>query len=268
MIHCDGSIIGCAIRENSASNSGGGLYDCNGSISTCTIIGNSADSWGGGMLYGDGPLVSCIIAGNSAGYAGGLVWHGGSITNCSIIGNSAAYNGGGLRGCAGAITNCIIWANNAPMDPQLRECSAPTYSCIQDWPSGGQGNTSEDPAFVDPDGLDDDPATWQDNDYHLRDYSPCVNAGDPSGDYTGQVDMDGDPRVLYARVDMGADEVTPIAGDCEPDGDVDMDDFSVFEAAINGPAQTTDDPAADFDGDGDCDLDDFASFAANFTGPL
>jgi hypothetical protein len=41
--------------------------------------------------------------------------------------------------------------------------------------------------------------------YHLAAGSPCINKGDPSGD--GQKDIDGEPRVIGAYVDMGADEV-------------------------------------------------------------
>jgi hypothetical protein len=48
-------------------------------------------------------------------------------------------------------------------------------------------------------------------DYHLAwDWptgeSPCINSGDPCGTYTGQLDIDGDERILGGRVDMGADE--------------------------------------------------------------
>lgn len=32
----------------------------------------------------------------------------------------------------------------------------------------------------------------------------------------------------YSRVDIGADEVFPIAGDFEPDEDVDFADFAIF----------------------------------------
>jgi len=42
------------------------------------------------------------------------------------------------------------------------------------------------------------------------------------------VDIDNQPRVAYGRGDMGADEVFPIAGDFEPDGDVDFVDFGIF----------------------------------------
>ena len=37
-----------------------------------------------------------------------------------------------------------------------------------------------DPKFVDFDGLDNDPGTWRDNDYHLARGSPCINAADNS----------------------------------------------------------------------------------------
>lgn len=45
------------------------------------------------------------------------------------------------------------------------------------------------------------------NDYHLSSQSPALDGGDPS--YTtdpGELDIDGDPRVLNDRIDMGADE--------------------------------------------------------------
>jgi hypothetical protein len=54
------------------------------------------------------------------------------------------------------------------------------------------------------------------------------DAGDPAGDYTNQTDIDGEQRVLYDNVDIGADEVFPIAGDIDQDGDVDFDDFAYF----------------------------------------
>jgi hypothetical protein len=82
--------------------------------------------------------------------------------------------------------------------------------------------------LIDPNGLDGIPGTADDEEgcVHLRGYSPCINAGDPGGDYSGQIDIDGQPRVAYGRVDMGADEVFPAAGDYEPDGDVDFADFA------------------------------------------
>jgi hypothetical protein len=55
-----------------------------------------------------------------------------------------------------------------------------------------------DPLFVDP----------SSGDYHILPVSPCINAGNP--DFVpapGETDIDGEPRVMRGRVDMGADEV-------------------------------------------------------------
>ena len=71
-----------------------------------------------------------------------------------------------------------------------------------------------DPGFIVP-GYWSDPndpdASWLHGDYHLRGDSLCINAGDP--DFVaapGQCDMDGEPRVMNERVDIGIDEVDEI----------------------------------------------------------
>jgi hypothetical protein len=61
----------------------------------------------------------------------------------------------------------------------------------------GPGNTSADPQFT---------APSEDN-YRLKPSSPCIDAGDP--DYAPEahaIDLDGNPRVVGGRVDMGAYE--------------------------------------------------------------
>ena len=81
---------------------------------------------------------------------------------------------------------------------------------VLDWQAG---NIDADPLFVrNPNDGGDGWGVGDNDDYgnlHLRWTSPCIDAGDPAGDYTGQVDIDGQPRVLGGRVDVGADEFDP-----------------------------------------------------------
>ena len=58
-------------------------------------------------------------------------------------------------------------------------------------------------------------------------------------------------------------------GDCDSDGDVDLDDFAEFEACLTGPGGGLSEPACacfDFDYSGDIDLTDIAAFQLVFSG--
>lgn len=46
------------------------------------------------------------------------------------------------------------------------------------------------------------------SDYHLQSNSPCINTGDPNGDYKNEVDVYGAVRIMAERVDIGACEAT------------------------------------------------------------
>ena len=183
-------------------------------------IRNGGSRWGGGICGANSisgmtsdrstlaTIQNNVITGNSAQYnGGGLIFCDGRIEGNTIARNSA-LSGSGLYVCLGTIRNCVIWGNVAPS--QLSGCATPSYSCIQDWIGGGEGNVATDPRFVDPDGPDDDPATCEDNDYRLASDSPCIDTGN-NGDWMWTaVDLDGNPRVFYGKksltVDMGAYE--------------------------------------------------------------
>jgi hypothetical protein len=62
----------------------------------------------------------------------------------------------------------------------------------------------------------------------------------------------------------------PVPGDCDGDGDVDLEDYTDFEACLAGPGGGLgpDCGCVDFDDNGDVDLRDFAAFAEVFMGPL
>jgi hypothetical protein len=129
-------------------------------------------------------------------------------------------NGFGIAAYAGAhpaIANCILWGN---AKGDLFGCKA-TYSCVQH-ASEGLGNISVDPLFADA----------VNGDFHLlskygryvpayglwsfdNQTSPCIDAGDPNADVSGERQPNG------GRINMGAFGGTPEASlspcSCPPD---------------------------------------------------
>jgi hypothetical protein len=104
----------------------------------------------------------------------------------------------------------------------------------------GPANTTADPLFADPDA----------GNYHLTEFSPVIDEGDPAFVATpDETDIDGDPRVIGDRVDMGADEFRR-AADLDGDGIVGIVDFLALLAGW-GPCPGPPAPCpADLDGDG------------------
>jgi len=229
-IQGDSSITGSEICDSE----GPGIY-CDGNstlIENCLIAGSA----GPGIYcheYTDPVVESCTITGNhSPGYGGGIhcsIAANPEINHCTVTQNSSARGGGGIYCYAYShptVTNAIFWDNDAPIGPEiyLREYpSGPStllisYSDVEGGESAAVveadcwlfwmwGMHSDDPLFVDPDGPDDDVLTWEDNDYHLSEYSPCIEAGDPfTVPASDDIDMDGEPRLVDTWVDMGADE--------------------------------------------------------------
>ena len=124
------------------------------------------------------------------------------------------------------IANNILAFNSSGIwrDPYRPPLPTLRYNCMYNTNGNylnvtpGVSDIMQDPGFV----------NHSSGDYHVRHISVCINVGDPTGSYDGQTDMDGESRLRYGRVDMGADEVYPIAGDFEPDEDVDATDLGFF----------------------------------------
>jgi len=207
-----------AIACKDGSDEGGSIPSCP-TISNCLIYGIYATA-----PYHAPPAIwleeaesattvqNCVIAGNYSNRWAAGIWctrTDATITNCTIVNNSSITPGGGI-GCYDAdpvINNCIIWGNQPPHGPQivLMAGSNPSisYCDIQGgWP--GEGNIDTDPCFVD----------VSDDDYHIRWFSNCINTGDPNyAAEPNETDLDGLPRIIGGRVDMGAYEFNhaPIA---------------------------------------------------------
>jgi hypothetical protein len=227
LIWCGGPIHNNIIALNAAAY-GGGLHSCDGPISDNVVAGNSATARGGGLFDCAGLVEGNVVTHNTGVDGGGLVGCEGRVQGNTIADNSADEEGGGLWECAGTIANCIIWGNTASDGEQLYDSNAPTYCCIQDW-AGGEGNIDLDPQFFDSDGPDDNPATYEDNDYRLSAGSPCIDAGDNSAlDKPPGFDLDGNLRVAFGEhsftVDMGAYEYNSVP-------------FTIIEIARTGSSQ-------------------------------
>jgi hypothetical protein len=217
---------------------GSGIYCKNSSatIRLNKIIENDAvvDSAMGGL----GGAIFCanslatvknnLIAGNSASYGSGIVWVGGTpkIVNNTIANNSSQYES---YCCAVSIDS------NVPSSPMIKNniiafnnngagiycwgslgANVPKYNNIfgnspQEYggqltdQTGQNGNISTNPFFFDPNNYD----------YHLRSRagrwepssqswdqdaltSPCIDAGDPNDDYSGE------PQPNGMLINMGA----------------------------------------------------------------
>ncbi len=217
-IYCqlsDSLINHCVIVENRLEGfecMGGGIYCENSSltISYCEIAQNK-DFMGlaqfgiGGGIYCKGTgivhISNCFIHDNEV-YLGGAAIACGSaqISNCTITNNWGGWGRAIETGANTNIVNSIIW-NHAggydPWDPNFIYCeiSNDVYVTYCDVKGGypGEGNIEIDPLLTE--------------DGHVRYDSYVYNAGDPSYSPTpGETDMDGQPRVMDGRIDMGIDE--------------------------------------------------------------
>ncbi len=197
------TVTNCTFTGNSGKV-GAGMHNRGSSptVTNCMFSGNSASLRGGGMgndlSSSSSTVTNCTFAGNWAGQNGGGMYNNANssptVTNCTFTGNSAGQNGGAMynnNNATPTLTNCILWGDT-PQEIYVASGSpVVTYCDIQDgWP--GTGNIDADPLFVDPDGPDDDPDTWEDNDYRLSSDSPCIDAADNMAVPPDSADLDGD----------------------------------------------------------------------------
>jgi len=244
----DGSpeIIGCLISGNSAEREGGALEfwwpGSEPNILNCVISNNHA-------LNGEGGGVDCFYGVNA------------TLTNCTLVKNSAS-SGGALYSLGSDVTvkNSIFRANEAndanlgpqvALEPYFEVTSSMSisYSDVQGGAQAvydpcdaliwGSGNIDAEPYFA---SFDSD---GEPNDFHLQsaygrwdpnsqswvsdaNTSPCVDAGDPNSDWSGE------PWPNGKRINMGAYGGTNQASmngnpaDFDIDGAVNFVDFAEF----------------------------------------
>ncbi len=240
------TIVGCRFERNAVYGGGGwpgvggAVYDVEGgtALLDCVFTENTAKD-GGGALYTEytstAVALGCVFVDNQTDGLGGAMLNTvssvASLINCTVVGNTARGLCGGVfnsGSAAPAVTNCILWNNSGPASLTRTGGSGPnpgglyehdqiqggtpivSYTCIEGLDTlTGNGNIGSYPRFQ-ADGI------------HIQQRSRCRNAGDPEfSPGAEQTDLDGEPRVMDGRVDMGADEVrleleTPVTSGSVP----------------------------------------------------
>ncbi len=202
----------CTFSLNSAVEYGAAVNNRESSprITSCMFLRNMANDFGGGGVcnWSSSPTIrNCLFSHNYSSEHGGAVMNNKSsltLFNCTFAQNVgegkavAFFSYLNDPPSSMQAANCIFWDGGGEIWKNEETDISITYSDIQGgW--SGIGNIDADPMFVEV-GMDD---------LHLLPDSPCIDAGDP--DYAAipdETDLDGNPRILDGRIDMGAYEHT------------------------------------------------------------
>ena len=130
-----------------------------------------------------------INANHATHYGGGVYNNGGTLQNCTIVNNKADWKGDGVYSYTGTVVNCILWNNGS--SNYFEPWTDNSYSCIERWVNAADNIISNDPTF------------YSETSFKLLDGSPCLNSGTVLSGMSSQKDLDGNPRVVDGKVDMG-----------------------------------------------------------------
>lgn len=195
-----GQVVQCLIEDNHARFSSGGaayLEAAAFSFLNCVVRANRGGS--GGAIYADGSQIDatgCSFTDN-VDAAIALFYSSIDAVNCTFAGNRDEIGGGSAiygilqTGAIGAFRNCLFAEGPGAVSTGLKNGSQFSYS-LASGGFAGPGNINAAPQFVDADGPDNDPLTWQDNDYRIPPGAPGVDAGDNTAVPLDVFDLNGD----------------------------------------------------------------------------
>jgi hypothetical protein len=221
----------CSFIENHSNGAAGGIYcqDNQISIKNCWFTANTSVGSGAGCYFSDPMpiLTNCLFNHNISGKTGGGLYTLGGlnasskIINCTFTDNQAISGSAIYQDLLRNLycINSVFYNLEVPSTDLIHVDNSyntgltifyTDYSDIQGGEAsivlegeGAQlhwqeGNITDDPAYIDP----------ANNDYSLNWNSPCIEAGkeDTTGLHLPETDLNGDPRIVNPRIDMGAYE--------------------------------------------------------------
>jgi hypothetical protein len=222
VIFSGGEDESCVLTGLTITEANAAIYctDAAPTITKCRILKNEGAGLRlfGALRRNSATVTSCAIVGNGGtGIESSGLGNHPMIRNCTIAENKVyGANSGDM--CRAYITSSIVWGN---LEGAIEGSILVGFSDIEGDCLGFE-NINIDPCFVSPGywvDADDgsivvDPnepnAVWIPGDYHLLPGSPCINTG--YWDYPivpNETDLDGRPRVIGGRIDMGAYEFVP-----------------------------------------------------------
>jgi len=255
------NINNCIFIGNDANNYGGGIANYSNYqlvLTNCTLSGNWAH-YGGGIynINSNINITNCILWSNEAISYDEIYYYPSYPTiNYSDIkgGWSGGFGNIDKDPCFFEVEQTGTWTENASYDNSTFQSTLTDGDA--NWAVNELAgkfvnpNTSQALQFFIVSNDVDTIKVWSDvtaiagegdtyyiYDYHLRFESPCIDTGDPNGDYSGQTDIDGESRVFDGDynevpiVDMGADEYYWSPADFNTDGFVNFFDYAIFAGA-------------------------------------
>ncbi|MCP4247814.1 MAG: S8 family serine peptidase, partial [bacterium] len=254
------AVSNCVFRNN-WSNYGGAIFTWSDTtIENSLFVNNDAPQYDSSFGWGGaGGAIAC------SSFAGATI----EVAGCTIVDGTAEDGGGiGAGGLAQVLlSNSILW-NNSDNRGTIGAAQASgnitfSHCCIMNMLIGEPGEDPPDPANF-PGSFDTDPtfANAAGGDFHVLPGSPCVDAGDPNMFPLLSVDdLDGLPRILCGRVDVGAYEMDPANYGCTyvPDP-LDLLGWTLCLSGPNAYHGGFDCDVYDYDVDNDVDLTDFAAY--------
>jgi hypothetical protein len=173
------NIKNSSIYDNQSTGEGGGIYNDGILYLSNTEIYNNESVRGGAGIYNvsNMEMINCVVYSNRVtSFYDSIFTIGGGIYNDPSVKfyaeNSIIYNNKAISGHNNINRGRIEYSNVQTDDNSV---------------FSGKGNINQEPLFVNP----------ENGDFHLKENSPCIDAGNPSSDYSKELGANGN------RINMG-----------------------------------------------------------------